>query len=137
MKRLTRFLLMGIIAIVALNCGGSGKKASTTPADIEKAIFEEFKKGNVEKGLKIFFENCDDADMTAGNSDDFKIFADKAKRSLEGKGGIKSFVINETISEDGETATVFTEITYGNGEVETQESDYLKVDGKWKTTMGK
>ena len=133
MRKLTGFLLLGLFALTAINCGGG---SGNSPADIEKAIYGEFQKGNIEKGLKVFFENCDETGIQI-DSDEFKLFVEKAKYSLGEKGGIKNFEITEVkIDESNETATVFSKITYGNGEVENQDNQYVKVDGKWKTTMG-
>ena len=140
MKRLTGYLLIATIALFAISCGGSGGggSKSTSPAAIEKAIFSEFQKGNIEKGLKLFFENCDDANMGDEDSNELKAFAEKVKYSLDERGGIKSFeIINEEFDESGEKAVVTSKITYGNGDVEEERSKYVKVDGKWKATLGK
>jgi len=133
MKNLVRIFLVGIIAVTAVNCGGSG----TSPADIEKAIYSQFQKGNYEAGIKIYFENST-AEKTEEQSEIIKAFAEKQKESFEAKGGIKKFeIIEETIDESGETAIVVTKITFGDGSEKEERNKYVKVDGKWKISAGK
>ena len=65
-----------------------------------------------------------------------KAISEKTKQSAEAKGGLKSFdILSETISEDGKTATVSTQINYGNGSVDLQQSSYMNKDGVWKMTV--
>ena len=129
MKNLVKFFLVGIIAVTAVNCGGS---AGNSPASIEKAIYSQFQKGNDEAGIKIYFENST-AEKTEKQDEMIKAFAEKQKESIEAKGGIKSFeIIEETIDESGETAIVVTKITYGDGTDKEEKNKYTKVEGKWK-----
>ena len=124
-----RFFLVGIIALVAVNCGGS---AGTTPAGIEKSIYSQFQKGNYEKGMELYFNNMAGAE-TEKQDEMIKALAEKAKQSFEAKGGIKDFeVIEETIDESGEKAVVVSKITYGDGTEKQETNKYVKVDGQWK-----
>jgi hypothetical protein len=52
------------------------------------------------------------------------------------KGGIKSVVI-EKEDINGETATVKSMITFGNGETRNDESKLVKENGKWKVDTNK
>ena len=132
MKNLVRIFLVGIIAVTAVNCGGS---AGTSPADIEKAIYSQFQKGNYEAGMKIYFENST-AEKTEEQDEIIKAFAEKQKESFDAKDGIKKFEITENIDESGESATVVTKITFGDGSEKEETTKYVKVDGKWKISVG-
>ena len=136
MRKLMTFLVVGILAIVVAGCGGSGRESSNSPASIEKAMYSQFKSGNYEKGVTIFFDNlASDNEM---KKEEIQAFAEKIKQGLEAQGGIANFeIIEETIDESGETATVRTKIIYGDGEEDENYTNYVKVDGKWKIFMGK
>ena len=121
---------------------------NNTPGDIEKSICQELKKGNFEKAMKIHFENGvahskrgdDPQSIDIKENDTQKsiaLFADKIGKSIEEKGGLKDFQINEDIDEDGEYATVTTIFIYGNGDEEEQHHHYMKIDGKWKTIISR
>ena len=130
MKHLVRFFLVGIIAVMAVSCGGAGN----SPADIDKAIYSQFQKGNYEAGMKIYFENST-AEKTEQMDEMIKAFAEKQKESIEAKGGIKKFESIETIDESGEAATVATKITFGDDSEKEETNKYVKVDGKWKISV--
>jgi len=136
MKKMMYFICAATIALGAANCGGGAN--SGTPTGIQKSIYDQFQKGNYEKAITLWFANLDSDDNgkagKAGEKEQaVKAFAAKAKDSLEKKGGLKSYEItNETISEDGMKAKVSAKLTYGNGTDETENSDFVKKDGKWK-----
>ena len=129
MRKLMRFFLVGVIALAAVNCGGSG----TTPASIEKSIYSQFQKGNYEKGIKLYFENLADAGAMGKQDEMISAFAEKAKESFDAKGGIKDFeIIEERIDDSGEKAVVVSRITYGDGTEKEESNKYIKVDEQWK-----
>lgn len=136
MKKVVYFLLATVVVLFIVNCGGT----PNTPAGIEKAMYSQLKKGNYEKAIEILFDNLEDKAETKDLAKEqmIKGFAEKAKQSFDEKGGIKSFeIVKETISEDGEHATVESKMVYGKGEEETQKSNYVKKDGKWYLVFGK
>ena len=67
------------------------------------------------------------------------LLSEKAAPMLEKKGGLKSIkAISETISEDGKSAKVEVNITYGNGTEEKQAGDLiLDESGYWKLKLNK
>ncbi|MDR0833783.1 MAG: DUF4878 domain-containing protein [Candidatus Symbiothrix sp.] len=130
-------LFVAAIAVLAVSSCGGGK----SPADIEKSIYTQFQKGNYERGLDIYFANIDTGEGET-DKEQVKAVAEKIKASatqgFEKKEGIKSFeILEETIAEDGETATVKTKIIAGDGSEDTQTTKYVKRDGKWKIVFGK
>ena len=139
MKKIFSVLAVVAIAFFTANCGG-GSGGGNNPASIEKSIYTQMQKGNFEKAVEIMLENLDsDKIPSAEEKAQFlTTFTKKAKQSFDAKGGIKSFeILGEEISEDGLKATVTSKIVFGNGEEETNKSKYVKVDGKWKFSMGK
>ena len=131
MKKVFSFLAVAAIMFFAASCGGSN-----TPAGIQKAIYTQVQKGNYEKALDIMIDNLDAKD---GESVEvLRSFVDKAKKSDEVKGGLKSFeILSEEFSEDGLSATVTTKFVYGDGSEKTNDTNYVQKDGKWKLSMGK
>ena len=133
MRKLRGFLLMGIVAVMAMSCGGS----SNSPEEITKAIYSQFQKGNFEKGINIYFENSNAKDEQK-NDMMRSMYVEKMKKSTEEKGGIKSFeIIKNEVDESGETAVVVTKVLYGNGEEKEEPNKFVKVDGKWKISAAK
>lgn len=56
----------------------------------------------------------------------------KVLKSLEEKGGIKSFeIVKEEISEDGNSAVVTTKFEYGNGETKESDMKLVKANDDW------
>ena len=61
----------------------------------------------------------------------------KAGKSLDEKNGLKSFEMT-SVDENGDTAVVTGKITYGNGEVEENETTKtVKIDGNWYIDLDK
>jgi hypothetical protein len=144
MKKLVKFLLIGMIAVMAASCGGGAGIGSKSPADIEKAMLTQLKNGNYEKAVDIMFEHMPFSDEERENlkseegKNELKGFVEKMKLSVESQGGIKSFeILEENIDESGETATVRSHIVFGNGQEDENTNKYTKVDGKWNMSMGK
>ena len=50
---------------------------------------------------------------------------------MDEKGGLKDFKVTE-ISNDGATAELKVDVTFGNGSTEESTATYKMVDGKWK-----
>jgi uncharacterized protein with von Willebrand factor type A (vWA) domain len=136
MLKVKSFLVAASFAMFVASCGGGGN----SPADIQKSVYSQIQKGNYEKGVKILCDNLDgDKTPSAEEKMQFaKGLTEKAKQSIEAKGGVKSFeIVEEVISEDGASATVNSKITYGDGSTQEQSSKYVKKDGKWKIALGK
>ena len=132
MRRLVKFLLVGIIAVAAASCGG-GKSSSkdSSPAEIEKTLYGYFQEGEFEKGINFYFDHST-IEKTEEHEEIMSLFSVKAKESMEKKGGIEKFeVIEETIDEEEGTAIVISKITYGDGTEDEESAKFTKVDGKW------
>ena len=128
MKKILSLLIVSTIMLLFVNCGGEN-----TPAEIEKSIYTQMKRGNYEKAMDIMINNSADYNQDAPEkSQVIKSFAQKAQQSADAKGGIKSFeIVDEYISEDGLSATIEVKIIYGNGSEDTKRSPYIKEGNKW------
>ncbi|MDR2556355.1 MAG: DUF4878 domain-containing protein [Bacteroidales bacterium] len=143
MKKLFLFLAATLIAAAfMLSTSCNNANAPTTPAGIEKAMYEELLKGNYEQAMTVYFNNVEnmvfeplDSNITLEDSRKEYIteFAKKTKESYDAKGGLKSYeIVKEEIFEDGNTAIVETKLVYGNGTEETDTTKYVKKDdGTW------
>ena len=130
------FSLLTAVAFVFLtaNCGGSGGNG---PASIEKSIYTQMQNGNYKKAVEIMFDNMDGLKEEI-TEEQMTAIAEKVETGDKKEGGIKSFeIVSEEISEDGLTAEVTSKVVYGNGKEDTKTTEYVKVDGKWKMSMGK
>ena len=127
-------LLAMTICLSLVSCGGG-----STPASMEKNLWTYVQKGDYEKAIKYWADISVDGETKEQMKSMAAMFAGKMKESMEEKGGLKEFkIVNETISADGETATVDVALTYGDGSTEEQSNKYVKVDGKWmKNSEGK
>ena len=53
-------------------------------------------------------------------------------------GGIQSYtLVKEEIAEDGNSAKVEFEVTYGDGSKKTEKMNFVLVDGEWKQEIKK
>lgn len=60
------------------------------------------------------------------------------EKQVKKKQGIASYkTVSEEIAEDGKTAVVKVEFTYGNGSTDTEKYDLKLVDGAWKPYIKK
>ena len=63
---------------------------------------------------------------------------ERGGKQMEQKGGITSYTLaSEEIAEDGKTAKVAYETTYGDGSTDKMKLDLILVDGEWKPTINK
>lgn len=122
------FLLMACVSLFLMSCGGS----SETPGDVAKKAFQNFASDNCQEvlleGVEVTDEDRKMVDFLCG----------LLKESIDEKGGITNIeVLNETIAEDGQTAKVTLNVTYGNGSIEEETTSLtLSENGKWKCVFG-
>ncbi|MCL2682777.1 MAG: DUF4878 domain-containing protein [Bacteroidales bacterium] len=117
-------LVIALCVITFVSCSPREK----TPSDTVKNYLECLQSGKYEKAISYY-------NIDLGESMEMKMLADKMEESLKEQNGLKSFKLvegGETISEDGKTATVAVLMTHGNGDVEEEILDLVKVDGEWK-----
>lgn len=123
MKRLIALFSIICAFVCVVSCS-----SSSTPTSVVEQQLKAMKAGDAEKIADLFYfeEDIEESrQMIIG-------LMSKVAPQIESKGGIDSYEItSEKISESGETAKVYYTITYGNGEVDDQDSDTIMHDGKW------
>lgn len=114
---------MAAIAVLMMSCG-----SSETPGSVAKKFYQEIADGNCEKFMKETTEPTEEelAMVSA--------ICEKMKASLDEKGGLKSVdVVSETIAEDGKTANVVLNLTFGDGTTSEEDQKMeMQDNGKWK-----
>lgn len=126
-KILFSFALITAIFAV-LSCGGS-----STPGDVVKTAMENIADENYDAAVAVYVTNKGE-ELSEKEQNKIKAFLPSGKEDLDKKGGLKEIqIIKETISEDGTTATVKTQLIYGNGKKgEESDTKLIKVNGKWR-----
>ena len=131
MKKVLLGFAVILLAVVAVSCSSK----SNSPKDVAETFIQAMKSKNYEKAADCFYYEGTKDEIKADRAQ-VVAFMEKAGQSMEKQGGIKSYKIN-SVEEDGDTAVVKGEITYGDGEVKEDEILTKKVDGKWYIDLDK
>ena len=132
MKKLA-ILLTVLVAAAAIfmSCGGG----SETPGDIQKKIYDKMISGDYDYVIDKI--DTKGEEISAEDREKLKKMFEMSAGQLEQKGGVKNIkIIKETMSEDGNSCVVEAEVEYGDGTTEPANSNFVKVDGEWKITVG-
>ncbi len=135
MKKLF-FVLVSVFALMATSCSGD----SATPAGAAAECIELIKAKDYEGFVETIkmSENATPEEVEQVKQMYVSLFKEKGDKQMEKKGGIDSYtLVSEEIAEDGKTAKVKYDITYGDGSVDTQKFDMVLVDGVWKQEVKK
>lgn len=134
MKKLFFALVCAVAIFATTSCGGG----ASTPADAAAECIELIKAGDYEGFVdNLYFGE----EVTAEEADQAKqmylaLLKEKGGKQMEQKGGITSYTLaSEEIAEDGKTAKVAYETTYGDGSTDKMNLDLILVDGEWKPTI--
>ena len=134
---------VSLFAILAMtlfmwSCGG-GAGSNTPTKVVEKSI-----KYIQDKDYKSYVELMDleekeGKDIEKEKEQFVALIGAKADQALEKKQGIASYeIISEEISEDGNSAVVVANITYGDGSSKEDKMKLVKTEnGEWKISMKK
>ena len=131
MKKVLLGFAVIMLAVVSVSCS-----KSSSPKDVADTFLQAMKNKNYEKAADcIYYEGT--KDEIKADKDQVVALLEKAGQSMDKKGGIKSYKIN-SVEENGDSAVVKGEITYGNGDVnDDEEIETKKVDGKWYIDLNK
>ena len=130
-------LLFAIVCLIAsftfASCGGS------TPADEAANCIELLKNKDYDgfvETINFKGENAEEIDQQKAF---FKeLLTKKVDEMYEQMGGIESYtLVSEEVAEDGNTAKVVYEITYGDGTKKNETINLINVDGEWKQEINK
>ena len=125
-----------ITAIFALISCGEGGLGSSSPGDVVKTSMWNMADENYEAAVSVYV-NKNGEELSEEERAKIMAFMPEGKKELDKKGGLKEVIIlEETISEDGTTATVKGQTIYGNGEKEDgSESRLINVNGEWRIIL--
>ena len=132
----TFFSLLAVMAIALLMCSCGGVGGNTPTKVVEKSIkYIQGKNYEAYVDLIEFKEGSSQEDK-----EQFVAFlGGKVDMTLEKKQGLASYeIISEEISEDGASAVVVANITYGDGSSKEDKMKLIKnAEGEWKISMDK
>ncbi len=124
-------LLTAILALIS--CGEGGLGGSSSPGDVVKTASWNMADENYDAMFAVYV-NKNGEELSKEEQDKIKAFLPKAKEEIDKKGGLKEVIITEeTISEDGTTAQVNSQVVFGDGEKSDGDlTELMMVDGEWK-----
>lgn len=128
-------LLAVAVAMFMVSCAG----APATPSDAAVEYYQYVANGDYEAFADaIHFDTTDPEEIAESKAMITSFYKEKAEPEIKSKGGIKSIeALNETISEDGNTANVQLKVIYGDGSEKTEDVKLVKVDNKWLLAFDK
>lgn len=132
MKNLFSLLAIAAFALITWSC------SSNTPTGVAKQSIEAIEKGDYEGYVDLLYIK-NDKNKEETKQQLVALMKEKGAKTVEQKQGIKSCTVEEeTLSDDGEKATVKMKVLYGNGKEETEDFSLRKdEDGNWKIDIGK
>lgn len=114
--------------------------SSNKPGEAAKQYAQYVADGKYEKFVDgiVFDESATPEQIKEQKEMLLALIQEKGKKGIEDKGGLKKIeVISEVMSEDGNSAAVILQQTYGNGDTEDANYDMVKKDGTWKIKIKK
>lgn len=132
MKNLIRIFILSAVLLLT-GCG------SNQPKDLAQDAMTCLQKGDYRGYVDLMADTPDATaeEIEQGKENLANLLQEKAGESIKRKEGIKSFkVLEETVDEEKGKAEVKMEITYGNGDTDTDLLKFQKEeDGKWYLTL--
>jgi hypothetical protein len=125
-----------VTAIFALISCGEGGLGSSSPGNVVKTATWNMADENYDAAVAVYV-NKNGEELSEEEQAKIVAFMPEGKKEMDKKGGLKEvIIIEETISEDGTTATVKGQVVYGNGEKENEStSKLLNVNGEWRIVL--
>ncbi len=121
-------LIFVILTVIAFGCKGGGSK----PGDVYKDALLKIEDGKYEEVISMMAKE-DGTVMTDEETEKTMGMLGIVNATIKNKKGIKSIeILEEKLSEDGNKADIEYKVTFGNGEINEEDSELIKVDGQWK-----
>ncbi|MDM8269793.1 DUF4878 domain-containing protein [Barnesiella viscericola] len=134
MKKILYLSLMAIVSLLIASC------SNNSPGSALKHYMDAMNDKNFEEvadGI-AFKEGLTPEQQQQVREGWITLLQDKAEKSAEQQGAIKSFeIISEEISEDGTTAEVKYKQVFEDGTEKEGTQAMVKRDGKWLMDVGK
>jgi hypothetical protein len=129
-------VIAGFLLLFLLSSCGSGPKSSP-PSDVVKAGINAVKNKNIEEAMK-YYKKQDGTDLTKEETQKLNMLFAMATSKIESKKGLKDVtILEEKISDDGNTATVKYTMSYNDGSDEKSDATLHKFNGSWYMILGK
>jgi hypothetical protein len=127
-------MIIGIAAFMA-SCGSGTNSPSAAAGEIVKLI-QNGDYGDIVDHMYV--EASEGEDVEAQKEMLASILKEKVGKSMDEKGGLKDYeILEENIADDGESATVKINYSYGDGTEDTGNMDFVNVDGDWMLKLNK
>lgn len=114
-------LLLGLL-VVLTGCGSSG------PSDTVEDFYRSVEAGKPDQAISLLSSTL----INNMGEDKLKQGLVQQTKVIKDKGGITSIRTEEEVI--GDTAEVKAEVTYGDGETQSETVTLAKEDGNWKIT---
>lgn len=126
------------IALAVVTMGLIVSCAPKTPGAAAKSLMEAAAAGDYDKFIDGVAMDGSAEEIEQSKTMLKALMTEKAAPEMEKKGGLKSVeVVEETIAEDGQSATVKLKSVFGDGTEEEDSQNMVLVDGVWKMEMDK
>lgn len=126
MKRIILGLTVIVVAVLATSCSHS------SPESVAKAYIKALINEDAEAAADCFYYEGTDEEKAEARENMKDMCKDKAFKRVQDKEGIQSYEINSVQAEGESKAYVHATVTYGNGDVDTDDVILTeKRDGKW------
>ncbi|MEI6883684.1 MAG: DUF4878 domain-containing protein [Bacteroidota bacterium] len=141
MKRLNVCLILSgfLFAVLLSSCGGSGAGGgilSKTPSDVVKTALNNLKAKDY-PGVIKYYVRKDGVAFTKEDTQKFNGLCAWASQEYDKKQGLKEVqIIEEKISDDGNTATVKYKLLFNNNTDSEDKVNLKKVNGDWFMVIG-
>ncbi len=137
MKKIFIAMVCMVALLATTSCGGG---SASTPAGAAAEGIELIKAKDYEGFVETIKmpENATAEEIEQTKQLYVSLFKDKGAKQMEKKGGIQSYtLVSEEIAEDGQTAVVKYEVTYGDGSTDKQKFDMVLDGSEWKHNLKK
>lgn len=131
MKRYVLYPIMLLVVAVLLTACSGGK-----PEDTVNAFFQASADGDVDTAIdQVSFASVGADEMVAAKGKVQMLVGDLQQRVNANDGLDSVETLNSDISEDGEQATIQSQITFGNGKTTNETTRLIQEDGDWKISL--
>ena len=133
----TFFSLFAVMAMTLIMCSCGGGGGNTPTKVVEKSI-KYIQEKNYEAYVDLI-EFKEEQNSKEDKEQFVEFLEGMFEMTLEKKQGLASYeIISEEISEDGASAVVVANITYGDGSSKEDKMKLIKnAEGEWKISMDK
>lgn len=131
MKKVILGFAVILLAVVTVGCS-----KNNSPKDVVNTYYQAMNNKDYKKAADCFYFEGTQDEIKAQKAELIELMTEKGEKSIEEKGGMKSFKVN-SVEENGDTAIVKGVITYGDGNEKEETIKTKKVDGKWYIDLAK